>query len=223
MPSEATQSMRPNAPGAAAEPRLPQTKAEVLRDQMLATPGLSSLDAEAMLTVFAAALLAESEDRYSREAALGILQRARKISPEMLAAAVDKLTERLAGAMTEFWSRFIQETWQSQDPPPQYVDPGIVAKRKELEEQEQERNRELAAQYVDNAKVAVAALGIGEKESPQNQVPTEKARLETRRRQSDSRPDLQTSSDEKRSGLERRPQLAHPAASRPAGRRCHGL
>jgi hypothetical protein len=166
--------MRPNVLGAAAELKLPQSKPEVLRDQMLATPGLSGLDAEAMLTVFAAALLAESEDRYSREAALGILLRARKISPEMLAAAVYKLTEQLAGAMTEFWSRFIQETWQSQDAPPQYVDPGIVAKRKELEEQEQERNRELAAQYVDNTKAAAAALGIEEKESLQDKAPLKK-------------------------------------------------
>jgi hypothetical protein len=177
MPSQATQSARPNGTGAAAEPKLPQSKPEDLRDQMMATPGLSGLDGEAMLTVFAAALLAESEDRYSREAALGILQRARKISPEILAAAVSKLTEQLAAAMTEFWSRFIQETWQSQDPPPQYVDPGVVAKRKELEEQEQERNRQLAAQYVDNTKVAAAALGIEEKEPPKDQVPPKRPRL----------------------------------------------
>lgn len=155
----------------AAEQKLPQSKAEVLRDQMLATPGLGSLDAEAMLTVLAAALLAESEDRYSRESALGILQRARKISPEVLAAAVNKLTEQLAGVMTQFWSAFIQETWQSQEAPPQFVDPSVVAMRKEQEEKEQEHNRELAVQYVDNTKVAAAALGIGDQEFPQDQVP----------------------------------------------------
>lgn len=178
MPTPATPGTPPNMAGAAAEQKLPQSKAEDLRDQMLATPGLSSLDAEALLTVLAAALLAESEDRYSRGSALGILQRARKISPENLAAAVQKLTEQLAGAMTEFWSRFIQETWQGQDPPPQYVDPGIVARRKELEEQEQERNRELAAQYVDNTKVAAAALGIEEKELLPEQVPPKKPGLQ---------------------------------------------
>ncbi len=177
MPSQLKQSTRPNAVGAVTEQKLPQVKAEVLRDQILATPGLSSLDAQATLTILAAALLAESEDGYTRDSALGILQRARKVSTENLAAAVQKLTEQMAGAMTAFWSAFIHETWQSQDPPPQYVDPGIVAQRKELEEQEQEQNRKLAMQYVNNAQVAIAALSIDDKEFPQVQEPPKKSGL----------------------------------------------
>lgn len=164
----------PGAPGAAADIKLPAVKAETLRDQILATSGLSGLDADATLTIFAAALLAESDDNYSRDSALGILQRARKISPEDLSAAVQKLTGQLAGAMTAFWTSFIQETWQGQDAPPQYVDPGVVAKRKEAEEQEQDRNRKLALQYLDQAQAAVTALGIDEKEFPQTPLPPKK-------------------------------------------------
>ena len=41
--------------------------------------------------------------------------------------------------MTAFWSEFIKETWQGPGAPPNFVDPGVVAKRKDAEEQEQEQ------------------------------------------------------------------------------------
>jgi hypothetical protein len=177
MPSQAAQGAPPNTPSPAADEELPQVRAEILRDQILATPDLTRLDPQALLTLLAAALLAESEDGYTRDAALGILRRARKISPEDLADAVQTLTSQLAGAMTTFWSAFIRDTWQSQDPPPQFVDPGVVARRKDLEEQEQEQNRKLALQYIENAQAAVQALGIDDKEFPQEQSPLKKTGL----------------------------------------------
>ncbi len=158
----------------APEQKLPQVKAEALRDQTLATQALSNLDPDATLSVFAAALLAESEDGYTRDAALGILQRARKISPEMLSAAVSKVTSQLAAAMSAFWTGFIQETWQGPEPPPQYVDPNIVTRRKEQEEQEQEQYRKEALDYINQAQAVVSALTIDDSEFPKKEEPAHK-------------------------------------------------
>ena len=79
---------RGSSAGTAVEQKLPPVKAEELRGRILAARGLGSLDPEAMLIVFAAALLAESEDGYNRESALGIMQRARKVSLQTLTASV---------------------------------------------------------------------------------------------------------------------------------------
>jgi hypothetical protein len=155
-----------HASGAPVEEKLPQVKAEVLRDQVLAARGLGGLDPQAALFVFAAALLAESEDGYSREAAVGILQRARKVSLQTLADSVRVLTQQLGAAMTAFWSEFVKQTWQGPEAPPAYVDPGVVAKRKSQEEQEQELNRQDALQYTNNTQIAIGALVIDEKEFP---------------------------------------------------------
>lgn len=163
---------RGNAP--AAEQKLPQVKAEMLRSQILAARGLGGLDPEATLIVCAAALLAESDDGYSRDSALGILQRARKVSLPMLAAAMATVTQQLAAAMTAFWSEFVKETWQGPGAPPTYVDPGIVAKRKDAEEQEQEQNRKDALQYTNNLQIATGALVIDEKEFPSAEGPAKK-------------------------------------------------
>ncbi|MGB8645994.1 MAG: hypothetical protein WCF84_12210 [Anaerolineae bacterium] len=168
MPSETPMSTSQNATATASDPRLPQVKAEVLRDQMLATTGLSGLNPEATLYVLAAALLAESEDGYTRDSALGILQRARKVSPDMLATAVQQVTGQLAGSMTTFWSEFIKETWQGPGAPPQYVAPNVVAQRKELEEKEQDDNRKKAVQYINHVQMAITALTIDENEFPKN-------------------------------------------------------
>ncbi len=165
---------RANPPGAAPDQKLPQVKAEVLRDQTLAAKGLSSLDPEAALNVFAAALLAESEDGYTRDAAVGILQRARKVSLETLVTSVRTVTVQLAGIMKSFWDEFIKETWQGPGAPPAYVQPDVVAKRKEQEEQEQEKNRKDAVQYVNNAQIVIGALVIDEKEFPKPAEPPKK-------------------------------------------------
>jgi hypothetical protein len=170
-----TSDTRSNAPGAAADQKLPQVKAELLRSQTLAARGLGGLDPEATLNVFAAALLAESEDGYNRESALGILLRARKVNLQTLAASVRLVTQQLAAAMTAFWSEFVKQTWQGPDAPPAYVDPGIVAKRKVLEEQEQEQNRKVALQYTNNAQIAIGALVIDDKEFPKAEGPTAKS------------------------------------------------
>jgi hypothetical protein len=170
-----TSDTRRKAAGAPAEQKLPQIKAELLRSQILAASGLGGLDPEATLNVCAAALLAESEDGFNRESALGIMQRARKVSLQTLAASVRLVTQQLAAAMTAFWSEFVKETWQGPDAPPAYVDPGIVAKRKELEEQEQEQNRKDALQYTNNAQIAIGALVIDDKEFPKAEGPTTKA------------------------------------------------
>lgn len=162
-------------PDAATDQKLPQVKAEVLRSQALAAAGLGGLDPEATLCVFAAALLAESDDGYSREAALGILQRARKINLETLAAAVAKVTQQLAAAMTAFWNDFVKQTWQGPGAPPPYVDPAVVAKRKVAEEQEQEQNRKDALQYSSDVQIACAALVIDAKEFPGSQEPVKRA------------------------------------------------
>jgi hypothetical protein len=163
-----------DAPGGEPDQKLPQVKAEELRDQTLATARLSGLDPEATLYVLAAALLAESPDGYSREAALGILQRARRVTPEVLSSSVRKLTRQLAGVMTGFWTEFVKETWQGPGEAPQYVDPKAVSRRKDLEEQEQEQNRKAALQYLNNAQVAASALVIDEKEFPQPEPPLKK-------------------------------------------------
>jgi hypothetical protein len=49
-----------------------------------------------------------------------------------------------------------------------------VAKRKELEEQEQEQHRKDALQYINNAQIAVGALVIDDKEFPKAEGPTAK-------------------------------------------------
>src|SRR5437763_13629014 len=90
-----------NAAPTLPEEKLPALKAEALRDQTLGARGLGRLDSQATLTIFAAALLAESEDNHTRDAALGILQRARKISPQMLADAARTLTLQLAEDMKD--------------------------------------------------------------------------------------------------------------------------
>ena len=153
-----------NASPALPEEKLPALKAEALRDQTLGARGLGGLDSQATLTIFAAALLAESDDGYTRDAALGILQRARKVSPQMLADAARTLTLQLGEAMKAFWNDFVKQTWQGPDEPPAYVDPAIVARRKEQEEREQEQNRKDALQYTNNAQLAVGALVIDDKE-----------------------------------------------------------
>jgi len=165
---------RNNAPAAPAEQKLPQVKAEMLRSQILAARGLGGLDPEATLIICAAALLAESDDGYSRDSALGILQRARKVSLPMLAAAVRTVTQQLAAAMTAFWSEFIKETWQGPGAPPGFVDPGVVAKRKDAEEQEQEQNRKDALQYTNNVQIAIGGLVIDDKEFPAADGPAKK-------------------------------------------------
>jgi hypothetical protein len=169
-----TSNTRRNASGAAADQKLPQVKAELLRSQTLAARGLGGLDPEATLNVFAAALLAESEDGYNRESALGIMQRARKVSLLTLAASVRLVTQQLAAAMIAFWNEFVKQTWQGPDAPPAYVDPGIVSKRKDLEEQEQEQNRKDALQYTNNAQIAIGALVIDDKEFPKAEGLTSK-------------------------------------------------
>jgi hypothetical protein len=166
MPSQTTMSAPQNSAGATPDQKLPQAKAEALGDQTLGTRGFGGLDREATLYVLAAALLAESEDGYTRDSALGILQRARKVSLETLAASVRQVTKELAGVMTSFWSEFIKETWEGPAQPPQYVDPNIVAQRKDLEEKEQEQNRKDAVQYLNNTQIAISALVIDEKEFP---------------------------------------------------------
>ncbi|MBI5878275.1 MAG: hypothetical protein HZB53_11550 [Chloroflexi bacterium] len=155
---------------AASEPKLPPLKAEALRDQTLGAPGLAALDPQATLIVFAAALLAESEDGYTPEAAAGILLRARKVTLEMLLAAVQQVTQQLGAAMAAFWNSFVAATWEGSDKPP-YVDPGVVARRKEAEEQEQERNRQSATQYLSNAQTAIGVLTIDDKEFPHSEPP----------------------------------------------------
>lgn len=164
-----------NPAGAAPDEKLPPSKAETLRDQTLAAKGLGGLDPEATLYVFAAALLAESDDGYTRDQAVGILQRARKVSLQTLATAVSRVTAQMAEAMTSFWSEFVKETWQGPDAPPKYVDPSIVAKRREQEEKEQEQIRQSALEYVNNAQVVVGALAIDEKEFPKTEGPAKKS------------------------------------------------
>lgn len=148
--------------------RLPRLKAEELRDQTLAARGFEGLDPQATLNIFAAALLAESEDGYSRETASGILLRARRIGPEVLGDSVRRVTVQMAAAMKDFWDKFLQETWEGAKAPPQYVDPSVVMARKAQEEQEQERHRRDADRYLADARAAIAALQIDEKEFPQD-------------------------------------------------------
>ncbi len=164
-----------NPTGAAPDEKLPPSKAEALRDQTLAARGLGGLDPEALLVVFAAALLAESEDGYTRDQAVGILQRARKVSLQSLATAVRRVTTQMAAAMKSFWGEFLKETWQGPDAPPSFVDPALVARRKAQEEQEQEQIRKSALEYVNNAQVVVGALAIDEKEFPRTEESAKKA------------------------------------------------
>ncbi len=167
-----TSNPRPT-PATAPDIKLPPVKAEALRDQTLATAGLGSLNPDATLIVFAAALLAESEDGYTPQAAAGILQRARKVSLEMLGAAANQVTREMGPAMLAFWRQFVKDTWQdASNPPPSYVDVAVVARRKEAEEQEQERNRQNATRYADNVKITIDALKIDEKEFPQMAEPS---------------------------------------------------
>lgn len=160
----------------AADQKLPPLKAEALRDQILAARDMGQLNPEATLAVLAAALLAESEDGYTRDSALGILQRARQVSPELLALSVNQLTAQLAAVMAKFWSEFLKENWQGPGDPPAYVAPEVVAARKAQEEQEQEQNRKEATDYIGNAQLAVGALGIDEKEFPTPEDEPAKAR-----------------------------------------------
>jgi hypothetical protein len=151
-------------------------KAEALRDQILAARDMGSLNPEATLAVLAAALLAESEDGYTRDAAPGILQRARQVSPELLALSANELTSQLAAIMANFWDEFLKGTWQGPGDPPAYVAPEVVAARKAQEEQEQGQNRKEATDYLSDAQVAVGALGIDEKEFPTPEDETAKPR-----------------------------------------------